>query len=70
MYGYGGEVPRFVPGSPPTRPTRIVVVDPTGKAIATANGTAAVMFWRSDGARVTINIASIKGIDKAIAAVR
>jgi invasion protein IalB len=40
------------------------------EAIAGANGTAAVTFWRSDGAPVTINISSIKGIDKAIAAVR
>jgi invasion protein IalB len=40
------------------------------EAIAAANGTAAVTFWRSDGAPFTINIASIKGIDKAIAAVR
>jgi hypothetical protein len=40
------------------------------EAIAAASGAASVTFWRSDGAPVTINIASIKGIDKAIAAVR
>jgi invasion protein IalB len=40
------------------------------EAVAGANGTAAVTFWKADGATFTINIASIKGIDKAIAAVR
>jgi hypothetical protein len=37
---------------------------------AGANGPAAITFWKADGADVTINIQSIKGIDKAIAAVR
>jgi hypothetical protein len=35
-----------------------------------ANGPAAITFWKTDGADFTINIQSIKGIDKAIAAVR
>lgn len=38
--------------------------------IAAANGTAVVTFWKADGAAFSVNIASIKGIDKAIAAVR
>jgi invasion protein IalB len=38
--------------------------------IAGANGSAAITFWKTDGADVTINIQSIKGIDKAITAVR
>jgi invasion protein IalB len=38
--------------------------------IAAANGPAAITFWKTDGAEVTFNIPSIKGIDKAIAAVR
>jgi invasion protein IalB len=33
-------------------------------------GPAAITFWKTDGAEVTFNIPSIKGIDKAIAAVR
>jgi hypothetical protein len=36
----------------------------------TANGSGAITFWKTDGAEVTINIPSIKGIDKAIAAIR
>ena len=38
--------------------------------IAGVNGPAAITFWKTDGADFTINIQSIKGIDKAIAAVR
>jgi invasion protein IalB len=38
--------------------------------IAAATGPAAITFWKTDGAEVTFNIPSIKGIDKAIAAVR
>jgi invasion protein IalB len=38
--------------------------------IAGANSPAAITFWKADGADVTFNIQSIKGIDKAIAAVR
>jgi invasion protein IalB len=38
--------------------------------MAGANGPAAITFWKTDGAEFTINIQSIKGIDKAIAAVR
>ena len=38
--------------------------------IAGADGPAAITFWKADGADVTISIQSIKGIDKAIAAVR
>ena len=38
--------------------------------IAAANGPAAITFWKTDGADFTINIQSIKGIDKVIAAVR
>jgi hypothetical protein len=38
--------------------------------MAGANGPAAITFWKADGAEFTINIQSIKGIDKAIAAVR
>jgi invasion protein IalB len=40
------------------------------EAIAAANGAAAITFWKADGTAFTINIASIKGIDKAIAALR
>jgi invasion protein IalB len=35
-----------------------------------ANGPATITFWKTDGADVTMNIQSIKGIDKAIAAIR
>jgi invasion protein IalB len=38
--------------------------------MAGANGPATITFWKADGAEFTINIQSIKGIDKAIAAVR
>ena len=38
--------------------------------MAGANGPATITFWKTDGADVTLNIQSIKGIDKAIAAVR
>ncbi len=38
--------------------------------MANANGSAAITFWKTDGAEFTINIQSIKGIDKALAAVR
>jgi invasion protein IalB len=38
--------------------------------IAAANGSAAITFWKTDSAEVTFSIRSIKGIDKAIAAVR
>jgi invasion protein IalB len=38
--------------------------------IAAATGPAAMTFWKTDRAEVTFNIPSIKGIDKAIAAVR
>ena len=38
--------------------------------MAGVNGPAAITFWKTDGADFTINIQSIKGIDKAIAAVR
>jgi invasion protein IalB len=37
---------------------------------AGANGGAAITFWKTDGTDITMNIQSIKGIDKAIAAVR
>jgi invasion protein IalB len=37
---------------------------------AGANGPAAITFWKTDGSDITMNIQSIKGIDKAIAAVR
>jgi invasion protein IalB len=40
------------------------------EAFADTNGGASVTFWKDDGAPVTINIASIKGIDKAIKALR
>jgi invasion protein IalB len=39
------------------------------EAMAAANGPASITFWKTDGADFTINIESIKGIDKAIAAV-
>lgn len=38
--------------------------------MASANSSVAVTFWKADNAQFTINIQSIKGIDKAIAAVR
>jgi hypothetical protein len=38
--------------------------------IAAANGSAAITFRKTDSAEVTFSIRSIKGIDKAIAAVR
>jgi invasion protein IalB len=38
--------------------------------IAAANGPATITFWKTDGSDITMNIQSIKGIDKAIAAVR
>jgi invasion protein IalB len=45
--------------------------DPTIKELnAAAAGAAVVSFWKADGAEFAITIASIKGIDKAIAAVR
>jgi invasion protein IalB len=40
------------------------------EAIASVNNPVAISFWKADGAEFTINIQSIKGIDKAIAAVR
>jgi invasion protein IalB len=40
------------------------------EATGAANGTAVITFWKADGAEFNINLASIKGIDKAIAAVR
>ena len=40
------------------------------EALAASNGSAVVKFWKTDGAEFTININSIKGIDKALAAVR
>jgi invasion protein IalB len=40
------------------------------ESIAANNGAATVKFWKTDGAEFAINIQSIKGIDKAIAAVR
>jgi invasion protein IalB len=40
------------------------------EAVASSNGSAAITFWKADGFEFTINIQSIKGIDKAIAAVR
>jgi invasion protein IalB len=40
------------------------------EAMAAANGPAAITFWKTDGAEFTISIQSIKGIDKAITAVR
>lgn len=40
------------------------------EAIASVNNPAAISFWKADGAEFTLNIQSIKGIDKAIAAVR
>jgi invasion protein IalB len=39
------------------------------ETIAAANGAATISFRKGDGAAVTINLGSIKGIDKAIAAV-
>jgi invasion protein IalB len=38
--------------------------------IAAANGPATITFWKTDGSDITMNIQSIKGIDKAIAAIR
>ena len=38
--------------------------------MAGANGPATITFWKTDGTDVTMNIQSIKGIDKAIAAIR
>lgn len=40
------------------------------EADASSNGSAAITFWKADGYEFTINIQSIKGIDRAIAAVR
>jgi hypothetical protein len=40
------------------------------ESMAASNGSAVVKFWKTDGAEFAINIQSIKGIDKAIAAVR
>jgi hypothetical protein len=40
------------------------------EVMAAANGPASITFWKTDGAEFTINIQSIKGVDKAIAAVR
>jgi hypothetical protein len=40
------------------------------EALAASNGSAVVKFWKADGAEFTINVNSIKGIDKALAAVR
>jgi invasion protein IalB len=40
------------------------------EAIAAANGPAAITFWKADGAEFNINLQSIKGVDRAIAAVR
>lgn len=40
------------------------------EAVASSNGSAAITFWKADGFEFTINIQSIKGIDRAIAAVR
>ncbi len=40
------------------------------ESIAAANSAASITLWKSDGTAFTINIASIRGIDKAIAAVR
>jgi invasion protein IalB len=37
---------------------------------AAANGAVAITFWKADGSDFSINLQSIKGIDKAIAAVR
>jgi invasion protein IalB len=38
--------------------------------MAGANGPATITFWKTDGSDITMNIQSIKGIDKAIAATR
>ena len=40
------------------------------EATADANGTAAITFWKADGGEFTLNLPSIKGIDKALAALR
>jgi hypothetical protein len=40
------------------------------ESIAAANGPAVVTFWKSDDGEFNINLQSIKGIDKALAAVR
>jgi invasion protein IalB len=40
------------------------------ETIAAANGPAAITFWKSDGAEFNITLQSIKGVDRAIAAVR
>ena len=40
------------------------------ESIAANNGPAVVKFWKTDGGEFSINIQSIKGIDKAIAAAR
>jgi invasion protein IalB len=40
------------------------------EVMADANGAASVTFWKADGNAFTINLASIKGIDKAISALR
>jgi invasion protein IalB len=40
------------------------------ESVAASNGSPVVKFWKTDGAEFAINIQSIKGIDKAIAAVR
>jgi len=40
------------------------------EAIASSNTPATITFWKADGSEFTINLQSIKGIDRAIAAVR
>jgi hypothetical protein len=40
------------------------------ESVAASSGSAVVKFWKTDGDEFAINIHSIKGIDKAIAAVR
>jgi invasion protein IalB len=42
----------------------------TKETIAAANGPAVVTFWKADGTDFSINLASIKGIDRALSAIR
>jgi invasion protein IalB len=40
------------------------------ESVAAANGPAMITFWKADGAEFNINIQSIKGIERALAAMR
>jgi hypothetical protein len=40
------------------------------EVVAGANDSVSVTLWKTDGTEASITLASIKGVDKAIAAVR